>query len=494
MDAPRAAVELSMAASTDGRYSHTAELGPCFPDERARGALLERAAALVAEGHRLEAAGGQLAQALRPLVLALNACSSGVLDGHSLRPSEIEQAAAGQFDEDPARARAQNLARAHIGAETVLSAALPTKRVGLYAPEFLQCIHAELHRSIVAAELAEEPPATTPAEDPEAVTRTEASDAEPRTAPSASGVVPRPAAGRRPVADPSESGAPNVGPDDLPFELTEPGGWRLLPAVDPNAAAAPLIPDLLDTWQGVYSVPLGLEQAVVAAFCAERRLAWVRPFAHGNGRTAHLHTQLVLTALGLTRGLWSPLRGMARDRDGYQALMQTPRDAASRAAREAVERDELERYCTWMLDISLAEARAARDLLDTERLKGRLSDLLAWLGARPWTMGSEKSVIKPDALEALHYAAITGPVERARFIAMLGLQHRTGRRVLSSLIDFGLLVSESSRAPVRFNLPPASLRFLLPGFWPEAGAEQPTTASGWPQALPGATSHESAAE
>jgi hypothetical protein len=93
-------------------------------------------------------------------------------------------------------------------------------------------------------------------------------------------------------------------------------------------------------------------------------------------------------------------------------------------------------------------------------------------------MGSEKSVIKPDALEALHYAAITGPVERARFIAMLGLQHRTGRRVLSSLLDFGLLVSESSRAPVRFNLPLASLRFLFPGVWPEAdGADEPSSAA-----------------
>jgi len=107
-----------------------------------------------------------------------------------------------------------------------------------------------------------------------------------------------------------------------------------------------------------------------------------------------------------------------------------------------------------------------------------MSDLLAWLAAHPWVMGSERSVIKPDALEALHYTAITGPVERARFIAMLGLQHRTGRRVLSSLIDCGLLVSDSSRAPVRFNLPLASLRFLFPGFWPEAApSEEPGSAA-----------------
>jgi hypothetical protein len=468
-----------MAASTDGRYSHTAELGPCFPDERAREALLERAAALVAEGHRLEAGSGQLATALRPLVLTLNACSSGDLDGCSLRPSEIEQASTGQYDEDPGRARAQKLARAHVVAESVLSAALPTKRVGLYAPEFVQCIHAELHRALLGAELQDETSATP--------------DGSPSSLPGSAeqpGVAPSSAPDAAPTADATSPPAP----DDTLFELTEPGAWRLLRAADRDAAPPEHIADLLDSWQGVYSVPLGLEQAIVAAFCAERRLLWVRPFAHGNGRTAHLHTQLVLTALGLTRGLWSPLRGMARDREGYHARMLEPRSAAPRGVRRGEVRDELESYCTWLLDICLVEARAARDLLDTERLKGRLSDLLAWLGARPWVMGSEKSVIKPDALEALHYAAMTGPVERARFIAMLGLQHRTGRRVLSSLIDFGLLVSESSRAPVRFNLPPASLRFLLPGFWPEAGAEEPMSASGWPQAFAAASSHESAAE
>jgi hypothetical protein len=488
MDGPNSAVEMSMAASTDGRNSHTAELGPCFPDDRARGALLERAAALVAESHRLEAAGGQLAVALRPLVLTLNAQSSGVLDGCSLRPSEIEQAAAGHYDEDPGRARAQSLARAHIIAESVLSAALPTKRVGLYAPEFVQCIHAELHRAIVSAELGEETRVSEASSDGPSSDVAGAplgvSDAAPAAAPDMDLLVGLAA----------RAANENPDSDETPFELTEPGGWRLLPALARDAAPAELIPELCDTWQGVYSVPLGLEQALVAAFCAERRLLWLRPFAHGNRRTAHLHTQLVLTALGATHGLWSPLRGMGRDRDGYHALVQQPRGDAPRAARHASERDELDRYSTWMLDICLAEARAARDLLDTERLKGRLGDLLAWLGARPWTMGSEKSVIKPDALEALHYAAITGPVERARFIAMLGLQHRTGRRVLSSLIDFGLLVSESSRAPVRFNLPPASLRFLLPGFWPEAGSEEPMSASGWPQALTSSSSQESAAE
>jgi Fic family protein len=395
-------------------------LGPFFPAPRACGPLLERAAALAAEGHRLEAMSGQLATALRPLVRTMNACHSSELDGRPLRPAELE---VGSTDDT---SDARRSARAHVSAETGLLAALPTKSVGLYAPEFVQCIHAELHRARARSE------------------------------------------------DLAADEASN--PGDVP------GAWRVDPAPGRAAAPAADIPDLLDTWQGIYSKPYNLEQAVLAASCAQHRLLWVRPFTHGNGRSARLHTLLVLTALGLTQGVWSPLRGMARKRDDYYGLLRRePTGPDDPIARDGATQSTLEGFATWLLDVCLDEARTARELLDGERLKSRLADLLAWLGARPWVMGSEKSVIKPDALEALHYVAITGPVERARFIAMLGLQHRTGRRVLSSLLDFGLLVSESSRAPVRFNLPLASLRFLFPGVWPEAaGTDEPRSAAAVP--------------
>ena len=70
--------------------------------------------------------------------------------------------------------------------------------------------------------------------------------------------------------------------------------------------------------------------------------------------------------------------------------------------------------------------------------------------------------------EALHYTAIVGPIERARFLAMTGLPSRAARRVLASLIDFGVLESATSRAPVAFATPLKSLRFLFPRLWPEA--------------------------
>lgn len=108
-----------------------------------------------------------------------------------------------------------------------------------------------------------------------------------------------------------------------------------------------------------------------------------------------------------------------------------------------------------------------RGRLDLATLKDRLKSLLLYLQEQPWEVGSEKSVVKIDALEALHYVAMTGPIERSRFIAMTGLG-RTGRRVLASLLDFGVLTEKSPRSPVSFGVPLSSLRFLFPNLWPEA--------------------------
>lgn len=118
-----------------------------------------------------------------------------------------------------------------------------------------------------------------------------------------------------------------------------------------------------------------------------------------------------------------------------------------------------------------------RERLNFETLKERLRVLLAHFQQAPWRIGerdqmaAKKSVIKIEALEALHYVAMAGPIERSRFVAMTGLGERAGRRVLTSLLDYGVLSADSPRGPVAFALPLASLRYLFPNLWPEAEAE-----------------------
>ena len=61
----------------------------------------------------------------------------------------------------------------------------------------------------------------------------------------------------------------------------------------------------------------------------------------------------------------------------------------------------------------------------------------------------------------------------SRFLATSGLPGRTARRVLASLLDFGVLKSDSCLGPVYFPIPFDSLRWLFPRLWPEAESREP---------------------
>jgi Fic family protein len=394
----------------------SARFQPLLPEGAANGPLLERAAALVTESLRLESAARGMMVALSPLLRGLNSYYSNKIEGQHTRPSDVERALRNQFDSDAKQARKQRLAVAHIEAEAALEATSPPDREALYAPAFVQRIHAELYE-------------------------------------------------RLPDAD-------RLNDDGMPVG---PGHWRtsLVTAGRHLAPASAQIMPLLAEWQRAYARLPGLEHAIVGACCSHHRLLWIHPFLDGNGRIARLHTHLVLTALQLTHGIWSPLRGMARDQEGYYARLNNA-DLPRRNdldGRGPLSMEELVAFAGWMLDVCLDQARFMRGLVGLEGFKERLADLLRWLAAHPWPIGSETSVAKLEALEALHYVSISGPLERARFTAMTGLPPRTARRVLSTLLDFGLLISDGPRSPVRFGVPLRSLRFLFPRLWPEAEAD-----------------------
>jgi len=77
----------------------------------------------------------------------------------------------------------------------------------------------------------------------------------------------------------------------------------------------------MEAWAQGYGELRGREQLIVGIACSHHRLTWVHPFIDGNGRTARLHSHLLLHSLGLTEGLWSPMRGLARTRDQYYARL-----------------------------------------------------------------------------------------------------------------------------------------------------------------------------
>jgi hypothetical protein len=70
-------------------------------------------------------------------------------------------------------------------------------------------------------------------------------------------------------------------------------------------------------------------------------------------------------------------------------------------------------------------------------------------------------------LEAMLYR---GELPRGDAAGIVGTGDRQARRVVSALIDRGVLVSESTRAPLRLAFPAALASRWMPGLFPEKTA------------------------
>lgn len=393
-------------------------LEPLFPEERALTPILETAARLVAECHRLEGqASPSLASALRQKLRAMNSYYTNKIEGQHTKPAAIEEALRKQFDADPGLARKQRLAVAHMEAEEELEQRLAGMSArDLFSAARVREIHRLLYQKL--------PP-------PDRVT---------------------------------DEGKPIV-----------PGEYRQVDVTAGRHVAPPSgdVEALMDGWAARYRGLAGAEALLVGTACAHHRLTWIHPFIDGNGRAARLHAHVLLDALGLTRGLWSPMRGLARTQEEYYARLNNA-DLPRRNdldGRGPLSQEELVKFASYFLETCVDQVRFMSQRLDFASLKDRLRRFFLELEAKPWQLGSEKSLVKLDALEAVHYVAMAGPVERSRFVAMTGLGERTGRRVMASLLDFGVLTADSPRAPVSFGVPLRSLRFLFPNLWPEAEVE-----------------------
>lgn len=398
--------------------SDTSAFQPLFPEERMLGPLHDLSAQVIDGCFRLGGHGvAPVAAALREKLRAMNSYYSNRIEGQHTRPADIERALRKDFDAVAGIARKQRLAIAHMAVEDELErSTAESPPAGLFSEALVKDIHARLY-------------------------------------------------GKLPVGDRvTEQGQP-----------VEPGQYRQRDVAAGLHIAPPwqTVAGLMQACAARYGQLRGKENLLIGAACAHHRLAWVHPFIDGNGRTARLQTHLVLHAAGLTQGLWSPMRGFARTQEQYYALLNNA-DLPRRNdldGRGPLSQEELVAFTRYFLQVCLDQVQFMRARLDLQTLKDRLQALLLGLQARPWEIGSEKSVIKLEALEPLHYVALTGALERARFIAMTGLEERTGRRVLASLLDYGILQAETARAPVGIAIPLKSLGVLFPNLWPEVDTD-----------------------
>jgi len=93
-------------------------------------------------------------------------------------------------------------------------------------------------------------------------------------------------------------------------------------------------------------------------------------------------------------------------------------------------------------------------LFDLDGLTGRLSTYCREQG---W---------KPEAFTLLEMVLIKGEIHRGDVSRITGLKERTARSMLSSLVEHGIVGSDTPKGPVSLRFPAKSLDRLFPSLFP----------------------------
>jgi Fic family protein len=374
---------------------------------RHRGALTDLALELAskAAGFR-RSLPESLLTSLAGLVRAMNCYYSNLIEGHDTHPVDIERALKNNYSKDPRKRDLQIEAKAHITVQEWIDGS------GLKGRELTGEGIREIHRRF--CELL--PDDLLWVEDPETKERA------------------------------------RVVPGELRRKDVMVGRHV---AISPGA-----IPRFLARFEEVYS-RLNRTDAILGAAAAHHRLAWIHPFLDGNGRVARLMSHAMLLETLDTGAVWSVARGLARNVDAYKSHLadcDSPR-RNDLDGRGTLSEEALARFATFFLAMCIDQVTFMEGLMQPDRLRTRI---LSWaheeikLGALPVKSG--------NILEAILYR---GELPRGDAAAAVGATDRHARRIVSGLMDRGVLTADGARGPLRLVFPATLTSRWMPGLFPE---------------------------
>jgi len=347
-----------------------------------------------------------IAAALSDLVRAMNCYYSNLIEGHNTHPVDIEKALKGNYSHDAKKRNLQLEAKAHIAVQKWIDSG------GLGGPATSRAAICEIHRRFCS----ELPPELLIVEDPESHEKF------------------------------------RVEPGQLRKRDVKVG--NLVP-ISPGA-----IPRFLDRFETAYG-NLGKMETILSAAAAHDRLAWIHPFLDGNGRVCRLMSHATLLETLDTGALWSVSRGLARRVTDYKTLLANcdlPRRNAL-DGRGNLSEAELIAFTRFFLDVCIDQVKFMEELMNPKDLQARV---MVW--AKEQTVTKELAPNSDKILEALLYR---GELLRGEVPSLLNTSERSAQRAVESLVKRGVIVSDSSRAPLRLAFPAALVARWMPGLFPE---------------------------
>ena len=355
-----------------------------------------------------------LRESVGTLVRSMNCYYSNLIEGHDTHPRDIDRALANDFSNEPRKRNLQHEALAHIHVQTLIDEARDPPLWPATA-EYARWLHEKFCERL-----------------PEEL---------------------------RWVENPDTGERLPIIPGRLREREVEVGRHRPPP---PGA-----LPRFLARFDEAYGVRLSRIRKIQAVGAVHHRFLWIHPFLDGNGRVARLMSHALLKRLEVGTSLWSVARGLAREQARYKALLMAadgPRNG-DRDGRGNLTQRGLIDFARFFLERAVDQVDFMGGLMEPEALDRRIElHIEEEVRARRLPRGS---------FAVLREAVFSGEVERSRVALLTGYEERAARKVTSALVNRGMLVAESSRAPLRLGLPVDAVERWFPQLYPVSTGGRP---------------------
>jgi Fic family protein len=220
------------------------------------------------------------------------------------------------------------------------------------------------------------------------------------------------------------------------------------------------VPRFLDRFEQGYA-RLNKTDSIVGAAAAHHRLLWIHPFVDGNGRVARLMSHAMMLDTLDTGAVWSVARGLARNVDSYKrylAACDLPR-RNDLDGRGDLSEESLAGFTEFFLRTCIDQVEFMESLMQPDRLRARI---VIW---------AEEEIrlkkLPPRSGSILEAVLYRGELPRGDAPSVVGTADRQASRVVAALIERGVLISDSTRAPLRLVFPAALASRWMPGLFPE---------------------------